>query len=386
MASLAREMNALVDHGDRFLADADFATMMAEVKDEAQERRDVLQRWVPRISTVKMAWEQETPVEEGLHVEVHGLYSREDLNGQRGYAGTWRSESNRIGVTLFSADEAGEAVKMAVKPHNLRRAPPAPRSDRARAKELAAAANARLATARSHAALGPMGRPGEPSAGAAALVAEAVALVDEAQALDPACLPLHSVRCDLAMMHAQRRAQVLHARRGVANGTGRSAEERKQRLSMRMALASALGELNDLSGAGAQCRAVLAAQPEHRHARLILGTTLLESRGGADDAEACVQLMMCLDLPPDGHSRTASADDTFREMALEELLHALGRRIQRHTASGDGAALADAERQMQSLIDRYPDAVRACTQRAQLRGAGVPDAAMWAGQGPRPAI
>ena len=168
-------------------------------------------------------------------------------------------------------------------------------------------------------------------------------------------------------MYADRKKQIMHARRGVVNAN-RPADQR-QRTVMRMALSSALGETGDFDGCIAQCRTVLAGAPQHIQARLNLGFALLESRNpGGDDAEACVQLMMALDLPADDARGVNSA---LKEMALDDLLFALGRRMQRCHEDGDAEGARSLEKQLARLIERHPEATRRCAARGQLRAMGL---------------
>ena len=371
---MADEINSLVHRAARYLSDADHAAFFSDVR---TDRDAVFEKWLPRLNTEVAAWES-TPLEEGLLVELHSL-SRNELNGLHGYCGVVEAESGRRGVELLRAEKTRT---IAVKPENLRRAPPSPRHDRAKAKELADAADARLNAARGGSMISGVFDAGFP-ADARTLCKEAVALMEQAAALDPAGLMVHSNRCDLAIMTQQRGLQAQHAKRGIANAT-RPADQ-AQRINMRLALASALGEMGDCSGAMHQCRAVLAAQPENLMARLNLGMALNEQRNPAsgNDEEATVQLMMALQLPTndegDGDwmlrgSRDGGLSATTREMALDDLMFTLTRRRQRlMQQAADSAeaatAMQNVEAQLMRLIERYPEAARRCAQRGQERAA-----------------
>ena len=70
----------------------------------------------------------------------------------------------------------------------------------------------------------------------------------------------------------------------------------------RVALANALGNLDDLDGESHQLRQVLAVNPGHVHARLSIGQNLRQ-RGKED--EAVPEFMMALQLPNEGPGRLA---------------------------------------------------------------------------------
>ena len=389
-------MNLLVDDAARFLdaeAHAAFILDVKRVRSGEEERSTVLSRWRPQVSAQRTAWE-DVPLEVGLLVELHSL-SHAELNGRIGFCDCWESERARFGIALLQG-EPGSRAKLAVRPSNLRRAPPATHNNRSRATELARAANAKLSAARNGQELGPF-QASEVGRGVRAdarrLFDEAHALVEEAAALESACLAVHLARCDRAISLADRAGQVLHARRGIANGT--RAADRKQRLQLRLALSSALGETCDFEGAIAQSRAVLSAEPEpllRLHARLNLGMALslgLNPRG--DDEEACVQLMMALQLPADGSAALPESllpesllpenllpenllPESHREMALGSLLHAIARRRRCClTQGGDGAHVASLDATLHSLMQKYPEAVQRWAARSQMRAAGMDD-------------
>ena len=66
-------------------------------------------------------------------------------------------------------------------------------------------------------------------------------------------------------------------------------------------------------------------------------------------------------LPVEGniYDRPALAE-CFREMALEDLVHALSRRLRKHGEAGEEAAAAEVEGQLEALISKYPEALRRC--------------------------
>ena len=210
----------------------------------------------------------QVPVEMGMHVELHSL-SRDDLNGRCGEALAWDPAKERWAVHLVGGE------KMAVRPINLKRAPPAAADVHEEAFAYSEEATGVLAAIRQG-----KGNPAQ-------LFQRAEALLAKAEQLDPAMVTLHQARGDAAHMQGRFAEQAKHARRAVANGHGLVASDgcnhQNQR---RMALAAALGNAGDLEGEIEQVRAVLAAEPGHVHARLTLGQSLLD-RGEFEAAVPC---------------------------------------------------------------------------------------------------
>ena len=365
----AREMNALLDSAQRYLEEEECKVCLTEVEG-GEERQTILERWRPRVEAAKSAW-LALPLEDGMHVELHSL-SREELNGRCGFCLGGVGDNGRIGVLLHGSGEAGGDDKPGklIRPENLRRAPPAPRADRVRAKELAVQADLKLKQARRGAVLGPMGQPSEPTPMIRALIEDATALADSACVADPACVSMHGARVDISILQANRKRQAVHARRGITNGT--QEEDAQRVMIMRMALASALGELGNMDGAIEQCRFVLTANPSNLQARVNLGMSLLENRNpkGGSDEEACKHLLMAVDSQGQPGGGPPAFSDSLREMALEDLLHAYSRRMVRHEDDGDEEGRSSVEAQVKALMERMPDAVRRCTARSQARARG----------------
>ena len=117
----------------------------------------------------------EVPVEVGMHVELHSL-SRADLNGRRGEALAWDPAKERWAIHLVGGD------KMAVRPINLKRAPPASPDAQEQAFLAAEQAAGLLAAIRKG--------EGPP----AQLFSQAEALLAKAEQLDPAKAPLQRDR------------------------------------------------------------------------------------------------------------------------------------------------------------------------------------------------
>ena len=267
----------------------------------------------------------EVPVEIGMHVELHSL-SRDDLNGRRGEALAWDPAKARWAIHLIG-DE-----KMAVRPINLKRAPPAAADVKEEAFSAAEEAAGLLSAIRQG--------EGPP----AQLFQQAEALLAKAEQLDPAQVMLHQARGDAAHMQGRYAEQAKHARRAVANGHGVVASEdgRNYQNQRRMALAAALGNAGDLEGEVEQVRAVLAAEPGHVHARLTLGQSLLD-RG---EFEAAVpELLMALQLPDAAKPPWASMSPAdlamMRDGARDALVGAFGRRAQQLAARGEHRLAAD---------------------------------------------
>ena len=215
-----------------------------------------------------------------------------------------------------------------------------------------------------------MGQPSEPTPMIRALIEDATALADSACVADPACVSMHGARVDISILQANRKRQAVHARRGITNGT--QEEDAQRVMIMRMALASALGELGNMDGAIEQCRFVLTANPSNLQARVNLGMSLLENRNpkGGSDEEACKHLLMAVDSQGQPGGGPPAFSDSLREMALEDLLHAYSRRMVRHEDDGDEEGRSSVEAQVKALMERMPDAVRRCTARSQARARG----------------
>ena len=200
----------------------------------------------------------QVPVEMGMHVELHSL-SRDDLNGRCGEALAWDPAKERWAIHLVGGE------KIAVRPINLKRAPPAAADVHEEAFSYSEEAAGVLAAIRQG-----KGNPAQ-------LFQRAEALLAKAEQLDPAMVSLHQARGDAAHMQGRFAEQAKHARRAVANGHGLMASDgRNHQNQRRMALAAALGNAGDLEGELEQVRAVLAAEPGHVHARLTLGQSLLD--------------------------------------------------------------------------------------------------------------
>ena len=267
----------------------------------------------------------EVPVEIAMHVELHSL-SRDDLNGRRGEALSFDPAKARWAIHLVG-DE-----KMAVRPINLKRAPPAAADVKEEAFSAAEEAAGLLSAIRQG--------EGPP----AQLFQQAEALLAKAEQLDPAQVMLHQARGDAAHMQGRYAEQAKHARRAVANGHGLAGPDgRNYQNQRRMALAAALGNAGDLEGEVEQVRAVLAAEPGHVHARLTLGQSLLD-RG---EFEAAVpELLMALQLPdavakPPWPSMPPAQVAMMRDNARDALVSAFGRRAQQLAARGEHRLAAD---------------------------------------------
>ena len=210
--------------------------------------------------------------QEGLLVELHSL-SRADLNGEQGLCGAWDATKERFAVALAAGN-------MAVKPANLRRAPPVSAAAAEEATELAHIAAGLLSQARggtNH--TNENGAPPRLSTEAPLLIAEAERKLADAALVDAASTVMHLTWCDLANMRSDRAAAVVHARRAVAN----KPETKDLRQHAHMALASAYGNAGDMTGEVAQLKLVLRIEPENLHARLSLGHALI-AQGRDEDA------------------------------------------------------------------------------------------------------
>ena len=209
--------------------------------------------------------------EEGMLVELHSL-SRADLNGEQGLCGAWDKTKERFAVALA-------AGAIAVKPSNLRRAPPVSAAAAAEATEMVHEAAALLAQARGGTNHSNESGPPRLSKEAPSLIAEAEDMLAQAARVDAACTVLHLTWCDLANMRSDYAAAVLHARRAVAN----QPETKALRQHAHMALANAYGNTGDMPGEVAQLKLVLRIEPENLHARLSLGQALI-AQGRDEDA------------------------------------------------------------------------------------------------------
>ena len=259
-------------------------------------------------------------VEKGMIVELHSL-SRADLNGLRGETLSWDAAKERWGVKLATED----GKSMAVRPANLKRAPPAA-PDAAKAAFVAAeqASHILASIRQGH---------GPPNV----LFAKAEALLNQAEANYPAAVVIHQARGDACHMRGQYAEQATHARRAVANGHGLTASDGRNHQNVRrMALAAALGNAGDRGGELEQLRAVLQAEPGHIHARLTLGQSLLE-RGQFE--QAVPELMMAVQLPaeakPPWPAVSSRMVDSLRGAARQALCTAFGKRAQQLAAGGD---------------------------------------------------
>lgn len=72
-------------------------------------------------------------------------------------------------------------------------------------------------------------------------------------------------------------------------------------------------------------------------------------------------------LPSGGEE--AGLAPQLRDMALEDLLFAIGRGVQKATALGDADRVRSLNEQLADLMSRYPEAVRQATRRGQHRAA-----------------
>ena len=210
--------------------------------------------------------------QEGMLVELHSL-SRADLNGEQGLCGAWDATKERFAVALA-------AGTIAVKPANLRRAPPVSAAAAAEATELAHEAAGLLSQARGGANYtNENGAPPRLSNEAPSLIAEAEQKLADAARVDATSTVLHLTRCDLANMRSDRAAAVVHARRAVVN----KPEGKDLRQHAHMALANAYGNAGDTTGEVTQLKLVLRIEPENLHARLSLGEALI-AQGREEDA------------------------------------------------------------------------------------------------------
>ena len=254
----------------------------------------------------------DVPIEQCMIVELHSL-SRAELNGRRGEAVSWDGQKERWAVNIIGQDGCD---KMAVRPVNLMRAPPAQPEAAEAAYVAAEKACVILASIRQG-----QGPPQQ-------LFAQAEALLKQAEEQDPASVVLHQTRGDAAHMRHQYAEQAKHARRAVANGHGLAAADGSNQQNVRrMALAAALGNSGALDGELEQVRAVLRAEPGHIHARLTLGQSLLD-RGEFEAAVRATLKAPCeLGLPPlAAHSLMRSAPPVShpsRTRQVPELLMAL---------------------------------------------------------------
>lgn len=264
------------------------------------------------------SWFQHDP-EQGMLVELHSL-SKAELNGRLGECTAYVPSKERWAVQLLNAD-ASPSQSIAVKPGNLRRAPPADAAD------LAFTAAEKAISILSNMRSEPSGRYSE------ADIERVHMLFDEAEKHDWANVSVHQGRGDLAMMRGDMAGAVVHFRRAVANGYNLKGADStvvggapgEQQILRRVALANALGNLDDLDGESHQLRQVLAVNPGHVHARLSIGQNLRQ-RGKED--EAVPEFMMALQLPNEGPGRLADevALSQIRRAAIQQLTSIFGKR------------------------------------------------------------
>jgi tetratricopeptide (TPR) repeat protein len=216
--------------------------------------------------------------------------------------------------------------QMAVRPINVRSAPPAPEKAGDAAMFFANKVLDAISDIRTSEAPPPV------------LFKRAETFLKQAEEQDPAAVLIHEARAQIAYVRRHFVDQALHMRRAIANGhclvTSDYCNHQNKR---RMDLAAALYNARDHDAELEVLRTVLEIGPENLHARLCLGTVLL-ARG---DLAAAPDLMTALQLPneakPPWMPMCAETDRESREKACHSLHHAFMQRVLQLAAQGDHA-------------------------------------------------
>lgn len=281
--------------------------------------------------------------EEGAFVRIAGLGSAKSahLNGEVGEVvnGGLDGESGRIPVLLGNGERV-VAVRLAnVKPVDDANEPEAQRAD-----GLAKEASECLRRVR------------EEGAGREAMTQAKDALA-QAVALDPRCVMAHRVRGDMAHMMGDMQAMVKHFRRAAANGGD---------VACRVALAGALGSMQDLAGEQAELGKVLLAEPENAHAHLSLAMSLDES-GHSD--RAIDHALMADQLPPP----PGMPPGVMKEQARKLLFRLYYTNAAAKAAQGDEAGARESRTSALTYVDENSECETVTKAAELLRSLGDRD-------------
>jgi tetratricopeptide (TPR) repeat protein len=132
-----------------------------------------------------------------------------------------------------------------------------------------------------------IGSPPHFNEDARSLIAQAEQKLAEAASVDAAWPGLHLARSDLANMRDDYAAQVVHARRAVAN----TLQNKTQQQQAHMCLADAYGNTGDMAGEAAQLKQVLQIDPENLHAQLLSIDQAFVDQGRNEDAVSEASIM-----------------------------------------------------------------------------------------------